>query len=79
MCIKVEDFFKKDRITKVCPDTKKMLSIPGKKNAKVPATFRLESLKTLYSEFVAENMGECSFLAFSKHVPFDVIKPKAND
>ena len=56
-----------------------MLSIPGKKNAKVPATFRLGSLKTLYSEFVAENMGECSFLAFSKHAPFDVIKPKAND
>ena len=24
-------------------------------------------------------MGECSFVAFSKHVPFDLIKPKAID
>ena len=35
-------------------------------------------LETLCSQFVAENM-ESSFSAFSKNVPFNVIKPKAND
>ena len=35
-------------------------------------------LETLFSQFVAENM-ESSFLAFSKNIPFNVRKPKAND
>ena len=52
---KLKAFFKKDHITKVCPNTKKMLSIPGKKNEKVPARFILGSLKTLYCQFVVEN------------------------
>ena len=40
---------------------KKMLSIPGKKNEKVPAQFRLGSLKTLPSQFVADNGGTFFF------------------
>ena len=56
-----------------------MLSIPGKKNKKVPARFTLGTLKTLYSQFVTENIGKCSFSALNKHVPFDVMKHKTND
>ena len=41
LCTKIEDFFEKDHKTVVCPDAKKMLSIPEKKNEKVPARFRL--------------------------------------
>ena len=75
----IRQFFFRDDVSRVCPDTKRMKKNPANPDEILPVRYRLCSLKSLYEKFKAENMQECSFSYFTQNCPFNVFKPNPND
>ena len=79
ICLSVENFFYQEYITRICPDTNKMVKNPHDPSEKVPVRYRLGNIHSLYMQYCAEDRTACSHSLFCKYVPYNVIKPKASD
>ena len=76
--IAIGNFFNQYDISRVCPDTKKMV-----KNAdheeKTPITYRLSAIGSLYEKFLLNSHLNCNILYFKKNNSFNFVKPNPND
>ena len=72
-------FFERPDIARTCPDTKRMVPDPAERGKKVPARYRLGTIKMLHWRFEAETGVVCSLECFRQNIPFDVVRPKPND
>ena len=75
----IEDFFLRDDVTRVCPETKKVKKTQNDPDEEMPLRHRLSSLPSLHKKFVAESSHDCSYSYFSRHCPCYVEKPSPND
>ena len=66
------DFFNRDDVSKVCPDSKKM-------QGSQPVRYRLAYLSILHNKFEAETGMTCHYSTFVRHMPKYIIKPKPED
>ena len=72
-------FFERQEMARACLDTKKMVPHPFEKGEKVPARYRLGTIKMLHVSFEAETGVKCSLECFRQNIPFNLICPKPND
>ena len=79
ICLSIENFFYQEYITRICPDTNKMVKNPHDPSEKVPVRYRLGNIRRLYMQYCAEDRTACSHSLFCKYVPYNVIKLKASD
>ena len=75
----IEDFFLRDDVTRVCPETKEVKKTPNDPDEEMPLRYRLSSLRSLHKKFVAESSLDCSYSYFSRHCSYYVEKPSLND
>ena len=68
--MKVEEFVNSDLNSVVVHD---------EKNVKKGLRYRLSSLKVLYEKFLADSTVDCSYSQFTRLIPTNVVKPKAED
>ena len=71
-------FFERQEATRTCPDTKNMVLYPFEKEEKVPAQYRLGTIKMLHFSFEAETGIKCSLDCFRQNISFYVVRPKPN-
>ena len=71
------EFF--DRVARTCPDMKRMIADPEDKSRKVPARFRLGTIRMLHEKFEAECNARWTVETFRVNIPFNVVRPNAND
>ena len=72
-------FFERQEMARACLDTKKMVPHPFEKGEKVPARYRLGTIKMLHVSFEAETGVKCSLECFRQNIHFYLICPKPND
>ena len=72
-------FFERQEVARTSPDTKKMAPHPFVKGEKVPARYRLDTIKMLYFSFEEKTGVKCSLECFGQNIPFYVVRPKPND
>ena len=75
----IKDFFLRDDVTRVWPETKKVKKTQNDPDEEMPLRHRLSSLPSLHKKFVAESSHDCSYSYFSRHCPCYVEKPSPND
>jgi len=75
----IEDFFLRDDVTRVCPETKKLKRNPNDLDEELPLRYRMSTLRSLYDKFIAESSHSCSYSYFSLNCPYYVEKPSPND
>ena len=75
----IEDFFLRDDVTRVCPETKEVKKTPNDPDEEMPLRYRLSSFRSLHKKFVAVTSLDCSYSYFSRHCPYYVEKPSPND
>ena len=78
MAEKVKNFFDREDVTRVCPDTRKFSKDPVT-GEKVPLRYRLHYLTMLHSKFLTETTEECCYETFTRHVPHYVKKPTSEE
>ena len=76
---KVKEFFNRDDVSRIAPDTRKTVPDPDYSSKKVQIRYRLGYLKTVYYKFVAESNNDCCYETFTRHVPCYVKKATASD
>ena len=79
ICLSVENFFYQEYITRICPDTNKLVKNPHDPSEKVPVRYRPGNIHSLYMQYCAEDRTACSHSLFCKYVLYNVIKLKASD
>ena len=57
----IEQFFEREDVSRVTPDTRKVATNPDDKLEKKQIRYRLEHLKTIYLKFIAEENMDCSY------------------
>ena len=75
----IKDFFLRDDVIRVCPETKNVKKTQNDPDEEMPLRHRLSSLPSLHKKFVAESSHDCSYSYFSRHYPCYVEKPSPND
>ena len=78
MAEKVKNFFDREDVSQVCPDTRKFKTDP-ESGEKVPLRYRFHYLTLLHMKFLAETSEECCYETFTRHVPYYVVKPEADE
>ena len=66
---KVESFFNRDDISRLCPDKKKVKN-PAKTEEQQQIHYQLGYTETLLYKFQASENIDCSYEIFSRHVPY---------
>ena len=75
---KIEMFFNRDDISRVCPDRKKVAVNPSDVHKKKPIRYQLGHSKLLHHKFIAEDI-DCSYTTFLKKIPYYIKNPSASD
>ena len=75
---RIEIFFNRDDISRVCPDRKKVATNPTNALERKPIRYQLGHSKLLHAKFMAEDV-ECLYPTFTKYIPYYVRKPSATD
>ena len=76
---KVESFFNRDDISRLCPHKRKVVKNPAKQEEQQQICYQLGYTKTLFYIFQALENIDCSYETFSRHVPYYVKKAGPSD
>ena len=79
LCKAIEEYFERDDVSRLCPDTRNVCKDPSDANCLKQIRWRLGYLNTLHSKFIAESEFECSYQHFARYVPFHIRKSDASD
>lgn len=75
----IKAFFDREDVSRVYPDTRKVAYDPATPKVCAQIRYRLSYLKLLHVKFIAETTEDCCYETFTRHVPYYIRKPAAED